>query len=164
MEKVLARLRIDYPKIIFRASSAHCWSPTSNEVSYAKTGGPAALAGLLHELGHARLGHRTYNNDIELLQKEVDAWEDALLLARIYNISIDDDHIQDCIDTYRDWLYKRSLCPSCKTSGLQRTETRYGCINCKQTWLVTASRFCRPYRLSKAQEPIQDLSPSTTTS
>jgi hypothetical protein len=46
-------------------------------------------------------------------------------------------------------VYKRSLCPACGLAGLQVAETRFRCINCIHTWIVTSARFCRPYRRSK---------------
>jgi hypothetical protein len=149
MEKLIHKLRSDHPDLTFSSSSALCWSPSNNQISYPDKTDDSALAGLLHEVGHARLGHREYVNDLELLQKEVEAWQEALRLAETYGITISQDHIEDCLDTYRDWVYKRSLCPLCSMAGLQRAETQYFCINCSHTWRVTASRFCRPYRRSK---------------
>lgn len=57
-----------------------------------------------------------------------------------------EDHIQDCLDSYRDWLHKRSLCPDCRLSSIQINERTYACIFCHKQWHVTAERFCRPYR------------------
>jgi len=149
MELLVRKLQQDHPELTFNASSALCWSPGSNEIRYANNSEEAAFAGLLHEVGHARLGHKGYKRDFELLQKEVAAWKEALDLSKQYGIVISDDHVQDCLDTYRDWVYKRSLCPACELAGLQEAETRFRCINCAHSWRVTASRFCRPYRRSK---------------
>lgn len=146
MEKLLIRLKRDHPQLTFHPSTSLCWSPESNKILYASNSPKTALAGLLHEVGHARLHHAGYTYDQELLQKEVDAWEEALLLARHYNVPINHDHIQDCIDTYRDWAYKRSLCPMCNLTGLQMTETSFQCINCTHSWTVTSARLHRPYR------------------
>ncbi len=150
MEKLISQLKKDHPQLIFNASSSLCWSPSRGEVLYAHGAHPdASLAGLLHEVGHARLGHSGYTHDFELLQKEVDAWQEALQLSEQYGVVISNDHVQDCLDTYRDWVYKRSLCPTCGLAGLQVAETHFRCINCMDTWNVTSARFCRPYRRSK---------------
>jgi hypothetical protein len=81
---------------------------------------------------------------------EVAAWEYAKELAKRYGVSIDEDHVQDCLDSYRDWLYKRSICPACGTKSIQQDqELQYQCFNCRSMWGVAASRFCRPYRQFK---------------
>lgn len=104
---------------------------------------------LLHEVSHALLGHQTYHTDVELLQLEVAAWARAEQLAADFDIHIEADHIQDCLDTYRDWLHGRSICPTCTTRSLQQSDHHYRCHNCHTSWRVSASRFCRPYRAVK---------------
>lgn len=148
MEKLILKIKADHPGLVFATGTSHCWSPEHGKISYDQKMGNHSVDGLLHELGHARLGHEHYTNDIELLQKEVDAWEEALRLAQLYDVTIDENHLQDCLDTYRDWLHKRSRCPKCKNTGLQESEHQYTCLNCEHSWRVTTSRFCRPYRIS----------------
>lgn len=102
---------------------------------------------LLHETGHALLAHKSYKTDIELLKMEIAAWEKAHELGIQFAIKIDENHVQDCLDTYRDWLHARALCPSCGTRCLQHSSGHeYRCHNCHTSWKVTPSRFCRPYR------------------
>lgn len=149
MEKLILELKKDHPGLVFSPGQSHCWSPEYGQISYEDAGKAHSVEGLLHELGHARMGHTGYVSDLELLQKEVEAWQEALLLAELYAVTFDQNHMQDCLDTYRDWIYKRSMCPSCLGTGLQRDERHYYCLNCGHTWRVTASRFCRPYRRSK---------------
>ncbi len=152
MEKLIRKLQRDHPDLVFSAGKSHCWSPEQSQISYADEGvSKHGIEGLLHELGHARLKHQGYISDLELLKKEVDAWQEALSLATLYDVSFDKEHMQDCLDTYRDWVYKRSICPMCLNTGLQKNESHYHCLNCGHVWGVTASRFCRPYRRSKAQ-------------
>ena len=125
------------------------WSPKNNTVYYDSSNKTVeGIWALLHESGHARLGHTQYYSDIELVLMEVDAWENAKELARLVNIEIDEDHVQDCLDSYRNWLHKRSLCPDCHLSGVQIDTATYTCIFCQKRWHVTAERFCRPYRRS----------------
>ncbi len=146
MDQLVTRLSVDFPALAFHEGTHHCWSPSDNTIMYEHDDNPASLIGVLHEVAHALLHHNDYSSDLELLRKELAAWDKAKALAGHYRVSINDDHVQNCLDTYRDWLHRRSKCPTCKSTGIQYTETTYGCINCDGRWRVTASRFCRPYR------------------
>jgi hypothetical protein len=140
---ILPKLQRDFPDIAFTEGSDFYWSPQQQTVFYASQGDAWSL---LHELSHALLGHARYQSDFELLALEVAAWDKARVLAPDYGVTIDEDHIQDCLDTYRDWLHQRSTCPRCGTKSLQTDAQHYQCFNCQTIWKVTASRFCRPYR------------------
>lgn len=148
MQALLKTLKGRFPELRFRAGEQFSWSPETSEVIYkTSAAGQKARWSLLHETGHALLGHHSYGADFELLRLEIAAWERAKALAKEVDITIDDDHIQDCLDTYRDWLYKRSICPSCSTKCLQQDDfVHYRCFNCNTMWRVTASRFGRAYR------------------
>lgn len=158
MEKLLQRLRTEFPALVLTPGRQFCWSPASGEVIYdASRRGPKARWSLLHETGHALLGHTTYQADFELIKMEMAAWAKARELGAELGIKINEDHIQDCLDTYRDWLYKRSICPHCHTKCLQEADyAHYRCHNCHSRWRVTPSRFARPYRRSKdiVQTPV----------
>ena len=147
MEKLVHKLRRDNPGFVFTAGEAHCWSPGHQQIFYTPGEEMSHVAGLLHELGHARLGHRTFLSDIDLLQKEIAAWEEALRLSKRYNVEITPGHVQDCLDSYRDWVYSRSRCPQCQSSGVQATTRQYHCLNCQMAWRVSGSRLHRSYRL-----------------
>jgi hypothetical protein len=151
MQKLINKIQAEFPNLRFIAASQFYWSPDSGEIFYnAKARGQQATWALLHETGHALLGHTSYKADFELVRLEVAAWDRAQQLAKHHGVTIDEDHIQDCLDTYRDWLYKRSICPSCTTKCLQQGDfVHYRCFNCHTTWRVTASRFCRAYRRQK---------------
>jgi hypothetical protein len=71
----------------------------------------------------------------------------AVKIGRKYRIKLDNNHIQDCLDTYRDWLHRRSKCPTCGMHVLQKDVRTYQCFNCDASWRVSAGRFARPYRL-----------------
>jgi hypothetical protein len=152
LDRLLADIAADYPDLSFIESAHFAWHAGKRHVSYKKTGKNLrhSMFALLHELGHAILGHSDYTHDIELLQLEVAAWDQARLLAKRYDIELDEDYLQDCLDTYRDWLHLRATCPTCFGRSLQTSETRYRCFNCQTEWQVTRSRLCRPYRLQKA--------------
>lgn len=148
MEKFIHKLQAAYPDIVFAPSDIHSWSPKDRRITYYIDESEGSFWATLHELGHALLGHTSYDTDLTLLRMEVDAWQKAASLATPYSTVITDDHIQSCLDTYRDWLHKRSMCPACERHGIQRTISTYACYNCDTTWHVSADRFCRPYRLS----------------
>ena len=147
MDKLLPKFRQDFPDITFRIGSVFSWSPKDKVITYVeRTTDDKAIWSIIHEISHAQLHHTTYTYDIELLQLEVAAWQYAVPLAQSYGYTIDNDHIQDCLDTYREWLHKRSTCPTCTVHSLQKTSDSYSCFNCGATWKVTHTNFCRPYR------------------
>lgn len=153
MQKLIAKLLARYPDLKFVPAQQFVWSPETGEILYSTSAAerPEAAWSLLHETGHALLGHKSYKADFELIRLEAEAWQKAQELGRDFAIEIDQDHIQDCLDTYRDWLYKRSICPVCTTKCLQQDDfVHYKCFNCHAVWRVSASRFCRAYR-SKAK-------------
>lgn len=146
MEQLVRKLQGDFPAYHFTAGDVACWSPRTQEIHYeAREDHAIASWSVLHELGHALLGHDTYNSDVMLLQKESSAWTKAVSLAKQYGLDIDAGHIQNCLDTYRDWLHKRSTCPRCRDHGVQQKNT-YTCLNCAARWRVSPARFCRSYR------------------
>lgn len=151
MEQLLNQLRSQFPTLIYREGASFCWSPETQEISYApRSDETSETWSLLHETSHALLGHKRYQTDFELIKMEVAAWEKAKELAKDFGITIDDNHVQDCLDSYRDWIYARSICPECGNKSLQQADLRhYRCFNCHGLWSVTPSRFCRAYRATK---------------
>lgn len=153
MHTLIKKLAASYPQFTFVPSASFYWCPETAEVFYddAKFDQDSSIWSLLHETSHALLGHTTYKADLELLQLEVAAWNHALILASEHGINIDGEYVQDCLDTYRDWLYRRSLCPGCGAQCIQIDSSNfYRCFNCHTRWHVSPSRFCRPYRRSQA--------------
>lgn len=151
MDQLVSDLKASYPAVSFTAGKNFFWSPETQEVFYKATGNDLRQTwSLLHETGHALLQHSSYQADIQLIKLELAAWEKAQELGRQFGITIDEEHIQDCLDTYRDWLYSRSICPTCTTKCLQQSDlAHYRCFNCHTVWRVTPSRFCRAYRSTK---------------
>lgn len=143
---LLRYLEKQRPDITFSMGDSFSWSPKNATITYGKNTTVESMWSLLHEFAHAELGHTTYATDFELLNLEVAAWEACKNNAQSLDITVDDDHVEDCLDSYRDWLHRRSTCPTCGSTGLQRTETEYHCHNCYTFWQVSAARFCRPYR------------------
>jgi hypothetical protein len=137
------------PKIKLEPAESFFWSPKQKKITYNQSiiGTQVGIWSMLHEVAHASLNHINYNSDLGLLRLEVEAWNEAKKLGNQLEIQIDDSHIQDCLDTYRDWLHRRSTCPSCGVICLQSSSVEYSCHNCHTSWRVSTSRFCRPYRL-----------------
>lgn len=124
------------------------WSHTARAITY-DVHMSHADAYLLHEYGHALLVHASYTHDIDLLKMERAAWDKALEIAPMYGVSIDDDLVEDALDTYRDWLHDRSLCPTCGATGLQIESHTYRCFACFTTWSVNEARGCTLRRYTK---------------
>lgn len=114
---------------------------------------PNAIAYLLHEFGHALLGHTNYRQDVELLQMERAAWDEAIKLSREYHIDIEEDLVEDALDSYRDWLHMRSLCPHCQSTGIQVSPGHYECLACHHTWRVNEARTCALRRYDSKKRP-----------
>lgn len=140
-------LQTNYPGFKFKAGKQDHWSPSSKTIIYNPDRPLNELKqSLLHELSHALLDHRDFKSDFELLKLEAEAWAKASELATQYDLVISEDHIQDCLDTYRDWIHRRSTCPSCGVHVLQQDSQTYRCFNCQHEWSVTSGRFVRSYR------------------
>lgn len=138
----------DFPEFTFQNSTDFCWS-NSKKTIFINPNLPDANLFILHELGHAILGHSVYKRDVDLVKIERDAWEYARLqLAPRYKIKIEEDNIQDNLETYREWLHARSKCPSCDSTGLQIKIHLYRCLACNQTWRVNEARVCALRRYS----------------
>jgi len=142
---IFSELKNNHPNITFQKSDHSRWSPETKTIHY-KVSGKNSLWSLLHEIGHMVCDHTTYDSDIGLLRMEVAAWKQAREIASRFNVVIDEEHIQKCLDTYRDWVYKRSSCPVCTQAGIEKELGLYSCINCPSKWKVSSARFCRPYR------------------
>ena len=141
----LNQLKKDFAQIKFVSSDRFQWSPKEKIIYYAADVENSDWS-LLHEAGHMICGHAEYSSDLGLLRAEVEAWDKARKLAGKYRQTIDEEHIEKCLDTYRDWIYKRSSCPKCTQAGIEKSTGQYRCINCGHTWKVSSDRFCRIYR------------------
>lgn len=160
-KSIISQVSSSIPGIKLIAGESFSWSPAHQTITYVedKLNEPEGVWALLHETAHAQKQHASYNTDLELLKLEVEAWDLAKNIGKKLDIQIDDEHIQNCLDTYRDWLHRRSSCPNCKIVCLQVTPTQYSCHNCLTNWTVTTSRFCRPYRLlvkSQNKKPLKE--------
>lgn len=141
------KLKLDFPQFKFAPGQQDHWSPAQRTIFYdAHRSADDTRCSLLHELAHGLLGHTDYGSDFELLKLETEAWAKAAEIGTNYGVKISDDHIQDCLNTYRDWLHRRSACPACGMHVAQKDSRSYKCFNCGTGWSVTNDRFSRAYR------------------
>ncbi len=139
-KQLAKQLANEYPAIAFIVGERDYWNPRACAVTYTADTQPYEL---LHEVGHALLGHDGYKRDIELIAMERAAWTKAQQLASTYGQPIDEEDIQAHLDTYRDWLHARSTCPGCQANGIQIAARRYECPSCQSAWRVNEARSCR---------------------
>ena len=136
---LLQKLRATYPSVTFEAGDDFRWASSSHTVYYKPSGD---IVTLLHETAHAVLDHTGYEHDIDLIHLEREAWNKTLELSKKYSVDIDSETVENALDTYRDWLHARSLCPSCRQNGVQTAENTYSCVICGQKWTVNDARSC----------------------
>ena len=125
----LQRLRKDYSEFRFIDGSKFAFRPPKTIV----LGPPEPFSELLalHEVSHAVLKHKIFRMDVERLRMESEAWEKARELASRYGIEVNEDIIQDELDTYRDWLHNKSKCRSCGLTRYQTPDGAYHCPRCE---------------------------------
>lgn len=150
MKSLISHLVAEYPQFSFQTADQFAWSPTER-VIYINPSLTHSNAFVLHELSHAILGHHNYDYDIELIKLERNAWAYAQELSEQYRVTIDEDVVQDNLDTYRDWLHSRSTCPGCYATGLQIGEKAYRCLACKTEWCVNEARICGLRRIASSK-------------
>jgi hypothetical protein len=103
---------------------------------------PSGQLSLLHEISHGLLGHQKFQTDIQLMRMEVSAWRKTRELAAKLSVHYDEDSVERCLETYRDWLHARSRCPNCQQTGLQQRSQSYRCAACGSSWRVPVSQAC----------------------
>lgn len=137
-----------YNQFGFEPADYHVWLPLDKIVLYNPENLDTNLGrfGLLHEISHGLLGHRFYTFDTELLSMEQEAWQHALLLAPEHDVEPDYDHIDNCLDSYQNWLEQRANCPNCSAFGLQQARNRFTCIECNAHWKTNDRKSARVQR------------------
>ena len=145
-----AQLQAALPNLTLKEGEIFGWDHTAHAVTYDPSH-PQLEPLLLHEVGHAMLGHTNYKRDIELIEMERAAWEEAEKLGEQYSVVIDESLVEETLDTYRDWLHERSTCPHCRATGVQTGARQYTCLACQHIWRVNEARTCalRRYQTTK---------------
>lgn len=130
LKKDFAQLRFrEGRKFAFRPPRTIILEPVCESVN-AKNAEKYRLSAL-HEVGHALLGHKFYTTDPERLRMESEAWAKARELCLQYNIVYDTDYAEGELDTYREWLHRRSHCPECGLTRYQTKDGEYHCPGCE---------------------------------
>lgn len=153
----LPRVKQAFPAITFELGTDFRWSPYYQTVYVGEIANERDVITLLHEIGHALAKHSNYERDITLLTLEREAWTIASTqIAPLFEISIDDELIEEALDSYRDWLHARSTCPECSQNGVQTDEKTYKCLVCSTIWRVNDARRCglKRYRLTTTKHPL----------
>lgn len=78
-----------------------------------------------------------------MLKIERQAWDKTLELASAYNVHVNATEPNDALDSYRDWLHNRSVCPTCSTIGLEVDNKEYNCVACGAKWRPNEARICQ---------------------
>lgn len=151
IDSIAKQIFNDFDDIKFCIGNDFHWSPTDGQVHHPNIIQLNDVFQLLHEIGHARLGHSQYPTDITLLEMERQAWEEACSYASNYDIPLDMNGplVQSSLDSYRQWLHSRSTCPNCEAVGVEQRPNDYLCILCHQHWKVNEARTCRLRRYKK---------------
>ncbi len=128
--------------ITFTQGEQFSWQPKVKTITYnPNTASVNEL--LLHECGHATLGHNDQPHGINLIDRERDAWDEAKRIATYTDTTIQDETVDEALDSYRDWLHARSLCPSCGATGVQNSQKpEFSCLACGHIWRVNDGRMC----------------------
>lgn len=147
---LLEHLQQDFSHITFLKDKTFRWSFHKQTVFY-NLSLPYAAQMLLHETAHGILRHKDYNLDVQLIKKELAAWEYAQeTLAPQYGITLTTEYIEESLDSYRQWLHARSTCPECHIAAFQTKTGTYACVACGCQWRANDARKLRLRRLRTA--------------
>ena len=137
--------------ITFVEGDGYSWSPTTATITYTDSALPEDIATFLHEVGHALCGHASFSSGVELIAMEQEAWAKGVEIADSLAIFIAPETVETNLDTYRDWLHSRSLCPTCAATGIETTLNHFSCLACHSTWRANEARLCalRRYKTQK---------------
>lgn len=125
----LSQVKKDYPDFRFLEGKKFAFRPPKTIVIGTKEADDSLL--LLHELGHALLGHREFSTDVGRLKMERAAWGKARELAGFYGVDFDDLVVERELDTYREWLDTKSRCKKCGLTRYQTPDGEYHCPKCE---------------------------------
>lgn len=149
MQKIyslISKLKNDFPDIKFVETDDFKWNAKESTVYFDPKNKNSPIL-TLHEVSHSILKHEDYIADVDLIRMESDAWNLVKTsLSKKYGIKYSDNLAEDNLDSYREWLHKRSTCPNCTYNGWQTSKNSYKCPFCLSVWKVNSHRLFRPYR------------------
>lgn len=150
LNSIVDQVIADHPQVAFQKADVARWSSSEKTVYYQNVDALSDMYLFFHELGHGLKRHRDYDQDIELLKIENEAWQQAAETALKYGYTIGNDTIDEALNTYREWLHARSRCPTCTQPGVQqKTSGLYTCLLCRTSWLTNDARRCGLKRYTK---------------
>ena len=76
----------------------------------------------------------------------MDAWDFVRSHAPLYQLQVDERHIDLCIASYDHWLSKRATCPDCNNFSLQKDRSNFACFSCGAAWKVNDDKMRRVKR------------------
>ena len=125
----LAKIKSDFPDFRFIDGGKFSFHPPKTIIVGPEEPEDSLL--LLHELGHALSGHKSFNTSARRIKMEREAWDKAKELASIYEVVFDEDIVENELDTYRDWLHKKSCCKKCGLTMYQTPDGSFHCPRCE---------------------------------
>lgn len=129
--ELLHKIKLSYPDLVFKKGRKFAFKPPRS--IFIGPEEPQDDLLLLHEVGHAILGHSNFTIDVDRLKMESAAWKKARELASDFGVEIDEEMIQNQLDTYRDWLHQKSRCPECGLTRYQTLDRVYHCPMCENS-------------------------------
>ncbi len=147
--KVLDKLIAFYPDVKFISGKIFSYNPEKRSINYpAKVNNvKKSIYALLHEVGHYACNHVSYDHDLDLLEKELEAWRKARQIASELDINISDKYVDNCLNSYRDWLHQRSQCQLCSNPAAIKSysDNKFlkHCLICNQSELVEIYSLCK---------------------
>ena len=127
---LLDRLKHDYPEVRFVRGEKFLFRPPRTIVLAGGESNDSLL--ILHEMGHYLCGHRDFTTDARRIKMEREAWTRARDLCVYYGVEYDEGIVEQELDTYREWLDKKSRCPSCGLTRFQTPDGDYHCPRCNR--------------------------------
>ncbi len=127
--KFINLLKTTYPELKFKPGKRFAFRPPKT-IIYVEGEKNFKLL-VLHELGHALIGEFSFKTDVERLKIETKAWAKAKSLAKTFNIPFNETFAESELDSYRDWLHKKSLCKKCGLTRFQTPDGVYHCPHCE---------------------------------
>lgn len=152
---LVKQLQVDHPYVIIKTGKRFSYRPPKTVI----LGPPQPYFALqtLHELGHALSGHKDWSTGVSRLKCEREAWERAETLFFQYQnlipadtspeadptvnnktqqplsdlASWDEDFVEASLDTYRNWLHLKTICPRCGLTRFQSEDGTYHCPHCE---------------------------------
>jgi hypothetical protein len=143
IHSLIDEIKAAYPRLVLRRGDNFYYNASAMSITYDPSDRFVCQL-LLHEIGHYIAADPTPNSGVELIACEQRAWFIATsTLSPRFEVKIDKDFVEDCLDTYRHWLHQRSTCSYCNITALEFSSSHYTCVACGRSWLANSAKTCR---------------------